>query len=504
MTYPNKLNCAYEIFKQNELSDKVAIYFKDGAWTYHDLTKKINKISHFLSHSLMVKPGDRILLNGFSSPMLAACWFAIIKIGAICVATSSSLKERELASIISQSGTTLAIVDAAIPNEVEKAQISAPALEKIIFFNSIQAETLETRIADLPESFAAHSSNKNDIALIAFTSGSTGKPKATLHSHQDVMYICDCFPKDILETSANEIFAGTPPLAFTFGLGGALLFPLRYGASAVLLDRLSPENLLKAISDFKVTTCFSSPTGYRLMLEHIERYDIHSLQKCISAGEHLPKKTFEAWLKKTNIKIIDGIGSTEMLHIFISASPNQIIPGATGTPIPGYEAKIIDEHGAELKNGEIGLLAVRGPTGCKYLEPEIEKKYRIDGWNLTGDLFSKSDDGYYWYHSRADDMIISSGYNISGTEIEEVLLEHPDVLESAVVGIPDELRGQLIKAYVKLKPTAQFNQNDQEKTSLQSFVKTKLAIYKCPHLITFIDEIPRNSTGKIQRFALKN
>lgn len=357
ITYPSKFNCAYEILEKNANLSKPAIYFSEGYWTYQELIEKVNKIANFLSKRKGIVPGDKTLLHGFNSPILAACWFAIIKIGAICITTCSQLREREISAIIEQAPPKLIISDIVAREEVLKASDSH--LKETIFFNAKNhPNSLENLIKNEAAVLSAHISNANDTAIIAFTSGSTGKPKGTLHSHQDIMYICDCFPKDILKTSSEDIFCGNPPLAFTYGLGGMLLFPLRYRAATVLLDKLSPENLLKTIEKFKVTTVFSSPTGYRLMLEHYNKYNIGSLKKCVSAGEHLPAKTYLNWHEKTGLQIIDGIGSTEMLHIFISTPVDQIIPGSTGKPIPGYEAKIIDANGIEVSPGTVGFLAV--------------------------------------------------------------------------------------------------------------------------------------------------
>jgi 2-aminobenzoate-CoA ligase len=508
LSYPDKINAAFEILERSKNLQAPAIYSETAIWTYQNFIEKINKIANYLSTNFKLQPGTRILLNGFSSPYLAATWFAILKLGCIAVTTVSMLRERELSSIIELSHSALIIADFKNNEEILKAAAKIHFLKRVVFFNSKDENTLENLIEKESIEFSAFSTNADDFAILAFTSGSTGKPKGTLHTHRDLMYICDCFPKDILKVQSTDIICGTPPLAFTYGLGGMLLFPLRYGAATVLLDKLSPENLLAAIEKYKVSISFSSATAYRLMLPLLHKYKLESLKKCVSAGEPLPKSTFHLWQEKTGIKIIDGIGSTEMLHIFISAAEDQIKPGTTGKPIPGYQAKIIDENGKELPNNTIGLLSIIGPTGCQYLEKDLEEKYVKNGWNMTGDLYQKDEQGYFHFHSRADDLILSSGYSISGVEIENVILEYPEVEECAVVGIPDETRGHLIKAYIKLKNSEELEEILKDISgfiarNIKDFVRENLAIYKCPHIVEFVHNLPRNPVGKVQKFKLK-
>ena len=508
ISYPSVLNITAEIFNGISYPHTPAIHFENGSLTYQQLLEKVNQVANYLSNNYKVTPGTRILLNGFNSRYLAISWLAVLKLGCIAVTTVSLLKERELDSVLELSDAELIIFDANNKEEILKVAEKHNILDKTIFFNSGENNSLEYLIEDEAVSFDPIKTFADDIAIIAFTSGSTGIPKGTLHTHRDLMYICDCFPKDILKIRSTDIICGTPPLAFTYGLGGMLLFPLRYGASVVLIDKLSPEKLLVAIEKYQVTICFSSPTAYKLMLSLLLRYSIKSLKKCVSAGEHLPTHTFEQWKKLTGISIIDGIGSTEMLHIFISTEAQYIKPGATGKPIPGYLAKIVDEEGNELAPNKIGLLAVIGPTGCQYLDKNQQQKYIRNGWNITGDLYYKDEDDYYYFYARADDAIISSGYNIAPTEIENIILEYPNIEDCIVVGVLDSMKGHLIKAYVKLKNCENLsnlpeNESDALISNIKNHVKSKLAIYKCPHQIEFTDSIPRNLVGKVQKYKLR-
>ena len=343
--------------------------------------------------------------------------------------------------------------------------------------------------------------SKDDVALIAFTSGTTGKPKGTMHFHRDVMAICDCFPRSTLQPAADDVFIGSPPIGFTFGLGGLVTFPMRVGASAVLLEAAPPDVLLQAIQEFRASVCFTSPTAYRMMHAKADACDLTSLNKCVSAGEPLPLPTFEAWRQRTGLRIIDGIGATEMLHIFLSAAGDAIRPGSTGRPLPGYQAIVVDEAMRPLPPGEVGRLAVRGPTGCRYLADERQKEYVRGGWNLTGDAYKVDEAGYFWFQARTDDMIISAGYNIAGPEVEETLLEHAGVAECAVVGVSDPLRGQIVKAFVV--PRQGVTGADPLRKELQEFVKQRIAAYKYPRSIEFVDALPRTETGKVQRFRLR-
>ena len=471
-------------------------------WTYADLLERANRIANVLVTELGLVPGERVLLRDANTPEMAACWFAVVKAGGIAVATMPLLRARELAYIIDKAKVRYALCAEDLAGEVEAARAQAPGLEKLVLFRSECEDGLEARIKAHPPTFANVITSHDDVALIAFTSGTTGAAKGTMHFHRDVLAICDTFPKYILKPGPDDIFCGSPPLAFTFGLGGLLLFPMRVGASTLLLPKVTAEGLLQAIQRHRCTICFTAPTLYRAMAELARNFDLGSLKKCVSAGETLPLPTFEAWQRATGIKIIDGIGSTELLHIFISATVDELRPGATGKPVPGYQAKVVDEAGRDVPPDTIGRLAVRGPTGCRYLDmPEQQLKYVQNGWNLTGDAYRRDQDGYFWYQARTDDMIVSAGYNISGPEVEAALLDHPKVLECAVVGSPDAERGEIVKAFVVLRPGAAADAATQQE--LQDYVKAEIAPYKYPRAVEFVASLPRTETGKVQRFRLR-
>jgi 2-aminobenzoate-CoA ligase len=471
-------------------------------WTYGDLLARANRIANVLVSELGLVPGERVLLRDANTPMMAACWFAVLKAGGVAVATMPLLRARELAYVIEKAKVRYALCAQDLAAELEAARANAPALAKLVLFRGNAPDGLEARMEKHAAGFANVITSHDDVALIAFTSGTTGAAKGTMHFHRDLLAICDCFPPHVLKPGPDDVFCGSPPLAFTFGLGGLLLFPMRVGASTLLLPKVTPEGLLQAIQRHRCTVCFTAPTLYRAMTEMVAKFDLSSLKKCVSAGETLPLPIFEGWQRGTGIKIIDGIGSTEILHIFISAAGDDIRPGATGKPIAGYQAKVVDEAGNEVPPDTIGRLAVRGPTGCRYLDmPEQQQKYVQNGWNLTGDAYRRDADGYFWYQARTDDMIISAGYNISGPEVEAVLLDHPKVLECAVVGSPDSERGEVVKAFVVLRQGVAVD--DALRTQLQDYVKAEIAPYKYPRAVEFVATLPRTETGKVQRFRLR-
>ncbi len=472
-------------------------------WTYDDLRDRADRIARVLVNEHGLKPGNRVLLRTANNPMLAATWFAVLKAGGIVVTTMPLLRSRELAYVIEKAKVTLAICDKALSEELETARGQASDLRAILYFNTAEASGLEARMAVQSGRFPNVIPSHDDVALIAFTSGTTGKAKATVHFHRDVLAICDGYARSVVKPQPDDVFTGSPPLAFTFGLGGLLLFPLRFGASALLLEKVSPPILLQAIQDQRVTSLFTAPTMYRTMTDQAKNYDITSLKRCVSAGEHLPAAVLEGWRKATGITILDGIGSTEMLHIFVTTRDGDTRPGSTGRPVSGYQAMIVDEDMKPVPPGTIGRLAVKGPTGCRYLDDaERQKTYVRGGWNLTGDAYRMDDDGYFWYQARTDDMIVSAGYNISGAEVESVMLEHPAVKELAVVGVADEARGMIVKAFIVLKDPS--TGTDALVKELQDFVKAQIAPYKYPRAIEFIDTLPRTETGKVQRFRLRD
>ena len=498
--YPARLNCVAALLDAAVAAGgggRTAIITDAGTWSYATLQAKVNQIAHVLRADLGLVPGNRVLLRGANNPMMAACLLAVLKAGCIAVPTMPLLRAKELAAIIGKAEVNAVLCAAGLSGELDAIELTPPT----IWFDDPGPGGLEARMARHGTDFEAVDSAADDVCLISFTSGTTGVPKGTMHFHRDVLAICDCFPRSTLESQADDIFIGTPPLAFTFGLGGLLLFPLRVGAATVLLEKPSPDTLLQAIARHRATVCFTAPTFYRQMAALAAGYDLSSLRKSVSAGEALPLATRDSWQAATGLAMIDGIGATELLHIFISAAGDQIRRGATGKPIPGYQACILDADGRPVGAGVIGRLAVKGPTGCRYLADERQLEYVLNGWNLTGDAYEMDADGYFFYRSRTDDMIISAGYNIAGPEVEDALLRHPAVAECGVVGRTDDERGQIVEAHVVLKsgcePSAQMAK------TLQEFVKQQIAPYKYPRSIKFQAALPRTETGKLQRFKLR-
>jgi 2-aminobenzoate-CoA ligase len=505
LAYPERMNCATELLDRavdRGWGPRTAIIAADGVrWTYAELLARANRIAQVLVDDLELVPGNRVLLRGPNNPMLAACWFAVMKAGGIAVATMPLLRAKELTEIVTKAAITHALCDARLADELTAALPACPTLAHIAYFNAGGSDGVEARMQDKVATFANVVTAADETCLIAFTSGTTGKPKGTMHFHRDVLAACDCWPKSTLRARADDLVGGSPPLAFTFGLGGLLLFPLRIGAATLLLEKAPPDALLAAIAQYRVGVLVTAPTSYRVMAAQAGQYDLSSLHKCVAAGEALPAATRKLWKDATGMDIIDGIGTTEMLHIFISHDEAHARPGATGKPIPGYRACVMDEAGQPLPAGRIGKLAVKGPTGCRYLADERQKDYVKGGWNYTGDAYSIDEDGYFVYHARTDDMIISAGYNIAGPEVEGALLLHPAVAECGVIGAPDEQRGQVVKAFVVLK-TGHVGDPAMAQ-ELQEFVKRAIAPYKYPRAIEFTAGLPRTETGKLQRFRLR-
>jgi 2-aminobenzoate-CoA ligase len=503
--YPARLNCGAELLDrmiEKGHGDRPLVHFEGGAWTYEQFREKADRIAHVLVDDLGLVPGERVLLHGPNTPLVAACWFAVVKAGGIVVATMPLLRAGELAYTVEKARIRLALCHTGCAEELERARAQTGVLAHVLPFGPGADGGLEARMEGKPTRFDAVDTAADDVVLIAFTSGTTGKAKATVHFHRDVLAICDAFPRSCMDVRPGDVFTGSPPLAFTFGLGGLLLFPMRFGASTVFPAKPGPEGLLQTIQDSRATTCFTSPTAYRAMLGKLGEYDASSLRACVSAGEPLPAPTSHAWHDATGLRIIDGIGSTEMLHIFVSAPVAEQRPGATGRPIPGYEARVVDEGGRPVPPGTVGHLAVRGPTGCRYLDDEDrQREYVRDGWNYPGDAYLVDDEGYFHYQARTDDLIISGGYNIAGLEVESALLKHPAVAECGVVGVPDELRGQIVKAFVVLR--AGHVPGDALARALQDFVKAEIAPYKYPRAVQFMEALPRTQTGKLQRFRLR-
>jgi 2-aminobenzoate-CoA ligase len=509
--YPARLNCAVELLDRivdGGHAHSAALRWPGGSWSYAELLAATNRIARVLVEELGMVPGNRVLLRGPNCAMLAASWLAVVKAGGVAVCTMPLLREREIQFLADKAEITLALTDTRFAADCETAFArrrdgSERSGARVVHFNSTGAASLESLMESKPDRFDGCDTSAEDIALIAFTSGTTGEGKGTMHSHRDVMAVTDCFPRYVLQPRPDDVFCGSPPLAFTYALGGLLLFPLRFGASALLLEQGTPPNLLAAIAEHRPTICFTAPTAYRAMAGMLDGHDLSSLRKCVSAGETLPAAVYHMWHQATGHRIIDGIGATEMLHIFISAAGEDIRPGSTGRVVPGYEARVVDDEMRDVATGAVGKLAVRGPTGCRYLDNvEQQRKYVRDGWNLTGDSYLLDEDGYFWYQARTDDIIITAGYNIAGPEVENVLLEHAAVAECGVIGSPDEERGQIVKAVIVLR--SGFEPGESLVKELQDHVKARIAPYKYPRAIEFVDALPRTSTGKLQRFRLRN
>ena len=505
--YPEYLNAAVELTDRNVergFGDHVALIGNGRQRTYKELTDWSNRLAHALVENYGVKPGNRVLIRSGNNPALVAAWLAATKAGAVVVNTMPMLRAGELAKIVDKAEIALALTDSRIADELVACAKTSRFLKQVVNFDGTSNHDAELdRVAlSKPVRFDAVKTGRDDVALLGFTSGTTGEPKATMHFHRDLMIIADGYAKEVLKVTPDDVFVGSPPLAFTFGLGGLAIFPLRFGATATLLENAAPPEIIKIIETYKATVCFTSPTAYRAMMTAMDKgADLSSLRLAVSAGETLPAPVFESWVRKTGKPILDGIGSTELLHIFITNRIGDAAAGTTGRPVTGYEAKIVDEEMNEVPAGTVGKLAVRGPTGCRYLADDRQTNYVRDGWNLTGDSFVQNDQGRLSFVARSDDMIVSSGYNIGAPEVEAALLKHPAVAECAVVGWPDAERGQIVKAFVVPHDPAAASPALAE--DLQAFVKRTIAPYKYPRAIEFRGELPKTPTGKLQRFRLK-
>jgi 2-aminobenzoate-CoA ligase len=499
------MNAATELLDKSVTGDgerRVCLRTLTQAWSYGELLEKTNRVASVLVRDLGMQPGNRVLLRGFNNPMFAACFLAVLKAGGIAVPTMPLLRARELSYALDKAKVQFAICDARLAGELDRA-CAANSAVKTIYFGDDVSGSLESRMARHGAGFDAFIASHDDVALIAFTSGTTAAAKATMHFHRDLLAICDCFPEPMLQPAPDDVFAGSAPFAFTFGLGALLLFPLRFGASSVLLEQPSAETLLQAMQQHHATILFTVPTLYRAMTPLVPQRDLSSLRACISSGEHLPISVYEAWLNATGLRLINSIGSTEMLHAFLAMPPRDTRPGAIGKPLPGFRAIVADDEMHPLPPGRIGRLAVRGPVGCRYLDDlERQTAYVRQGWNLTGDAVHADDDGFFWYHARTDDLIVSAGYNISGAEVEGVLLSHPAVKECAVVGIVDDERGQLVTAFIVLHEAGQGGPSLTD--ALQELVKASLAPYKYPRRVEYLPELPKTVSGKIQRAVLRS
>ena len=501
LRYPERLNCAAELLDATaarEGEDRPCLRSPAETWTYGETVRRTNQLAQVLTEDFGLQPGNRVLLRGPNSPWLAAAWLAVIKAGGVALTTMALLRAREIATIVGLTEPSLALCDYRFAADLAAG---APELTTIRYGDPDDPEGLAARCAAKDGAFTPVLTAADDVAMLASTSGTTGQPKVAMHFHRDVLATCDTFSHYLIKPHRDDVFTGTPPLGFTYGLGGLLLYPLRSGASALLIERATPTELADVIAAHGVTVLSTAPTAYRAMLAAGKASSLKNLRRCISAGEHLPKSVWEDFREATGIAIIDGIGSTEMLHIFICAADDDIRPGSTGKAVPGYQATILDEDGADVPDGQPGRLAVKGPTGCRYLSDPRQRNYVQHGWNITGDTYIRDADGYYWYQARSDDMIISAGYNIAGPEVEEALLGHPDVLEVAVIGAPDADRTMIVQAYVVLSDPAAASPD--KAAELQEFAKQSIAPYKYPRVVEFVTELPKTISGKTQRYRLR-
>ncbi|MDB6177236.1 AMP-binding protein [Paracoccus sp. Z330] len=505
--YPDWINIGAELtdnMVDRGFGDRNALVGNGRARTYKELADWTNRLAHALVEDYDIRPGNRVLIRSANNPAMVACWLAATKAGAVVVNSMPMLRAKELGQIIDKARITHALCDTRLMDELVAAAKDSPFLETVVGFDGTANHDAELDRAALtkPVKFDAVRTGRDDVALLGFTSGSTGEPKATMHFHRDILIIADGYAKEVLGVTPDDVFVGSPPLAFTFGLGGLAVFPLRFGASAVLLENASPPNMIEIIQRHRATICFTAPTAYRVMLRAMdEGADLSSLRAAVSAGETLPAPVWQEWHDKTGKPMLDGIGATEMLHIFITNRFDDSRPGCTGRPVGGYRARIVGPDGQELPRGEMGRLAVIGPIGCRYLDDPRQGDYVQNGWNLTGDTFWQDEDGRFHFAARSDDMIVSAGYNIAGPDVEAALLAHADVVECAVIGAPDPERGQIVQAHVVLAPGVTSDQTMIE--TLQNHVKSLIAPYKYPREILFPTALPKTLTGKIQRFRLK-
>ncbi|MDB5873036.1 MAG: putative 2-aminobenzoate-CoA ligase [Ramlibacter sp.] len=506
LRFPDRLNLVEELLDKGAgkgFGERALLRSSRITLTYSDVRERVDRICRVLTEDLGLVPGNRVLLRGGNSVGLSLAWLAVVKAGLVAVATMPLLRARELGDIIDKAQPAAALCDAKLLEELELARKDRPVLATVIPFNAPdQPGSLAARAAQKDGGFAPCPTAADDIAMMAFTSGTTGKPKAAVHTHRDVLAACEAWPRHVLRATPDDIVVGSPPLAFTFGLGGLLMFPMWAGASVYFPDApYTPESMVRTINETGATICYTAPTFYRQMAPFAREHGVRHLRISVSAGEGLPDATRQLWKQATGLEMLDGIGATEMFHIFISAAGDDVRPGAIGKAVPGYIAKVVDDDGNEVPRGTIGKLAVIGPTGCKYLDDPRQANYVKDGWNYPGDAFMQDEDGYFFYQARADDMIITSGYNVGGPEVEDALLRHPAVAECGVIGKPDEERGMIVKAFCVLKPG--HSADAAMAKALQDHVKASIAPFKYPREIEFVAGLPRTETGKLQRFKLR-
>lgn len=505
--YPDYLNAGYELtdrMVERGFGDHTALIGHGRRRTYKELTDWSNRLAHALVEDYGLKPGNRVLIRSANNPAMIACWLAVTKAGGVAVNTMPMLRPGELTKIVDKAEIGLALCDTRLMEDLVVAAKENAFLKTVVGFDGTANHDAELDRAALDKSvkFQSVKTGRDDVALLGFTSGTTGVPKATMHFHRDILMIADAYAKHVLQVTPEDIFVGSPPIAFTFGLGGLAVFPLRFGAAAALIETASPPNLIKLIETYKATISFTAPTAYRAMLAAMqEGADLSSLRIAVSAGETLPAPVYQDWMTKTGIPILDGIGGTEMLHVFISNRLDDHQAGSTGVPVPGYQAIVVDDDFNEVPRGTVGKLAVRGPTGCRYMADSRQRVFVQNGWNLTGDAFMQDETGHFHFAARSDDMIVSAGYNIAGPEVEAALLAHEAVSECAVIGVADEARGTIVEAHIVLNDG--FAADDVMVLTLQNHVKATIAPYKYPRSVKFCASLPKTTTGKIQRFQLK-
>ncbi|WP_017597813.1 AMP-binding protein [Nocardiopsis lucentensis] len=502
--YPDRINCAEELLDgtiATHGADRPCLVGEHESLTYGALRDRADRVARVLVEDTGLVPGQRVLLRGPNSPWTAACWLGILRAGGVVVTVLPVLRTDELAAVMRSARVTHALCDARFLDDLAAAAAVMASTPHVIAYGGAGSEDLTARAAARPAGFAPVRVAADDACMIAYTSGTTGTPKGCVHFHRDVLAVADTYSAHVLRPTPDDVFTGSPPFGFTFGLGGLLIFPLRAGASSVLLERPHPGALLGAVAEHGVSVLFTAPTAYRAMLGRLDGHDLSRLRRCVSAGEHLPAATWHAWHEATGLRMLDGIGATEMLHIFVSSTDEHTRPGSTGRPVPGFEAVVLDDDGRPVPDGRPGHLAVRGPVGCRYLDDDRQRDYVRDGWNLTGDTYVRDADGYLWYRARSDDMIVTAGYNVAPAEVEEALLTSPDVEETAVVGVPDPDRGQVVRAYVVLRDGLTPDEDRAER--LREYVRSRISPYKTPRSIEFRPVLPRTATGKLQRFRLR-
>lgn len=503
--YPPRMNAAVELLDRMAEGDggaRPAVHFGDRTWSYRDLLDRADRIARVLTEDCGLVPGARVLLRSPNHPLLIASWYAVLKAGGIAIPSMPVLRERELVYMMNKARIGIALSDAGLADDLEAAARRAGDPVTIVYFNTDAPDGLEARMAAKPAGFDNVDTSAADPAIIGFTSGSTGTPKGTIHFHRDIMAAADTFIGHVVGIRRDDIVCGSPQIAFLYGMCAYMPDTMRFGASVVLVERGTPAVLLKTIEKHKATVCFSTPSGYKQMLDMIEGFDTSSLRLCIAGGEPLAPAVFRGWEEKTGVRIINGLGISELLHIFISASGDDIRPGMIGKPVPGFQVRVVRDDMTDTDAGEVGQMIVKGPNGCRYLDDiERQRNYVWQGWNLSGDLCRRDEDGYISFEARTDDMILTGGYNVSGLEVEAVLLEHAKVRECAVIGAPDPDRGEIVKAFVALRDGGEATEETVKE--LQDFVKARISAFKYPRAVEFVAELPLTATGKIQRGALR-